>query len=244
MPFLVHIFDGGKRKRVDEGDVSLLSASTRIKNARTASIITTSATSSNGVGNASTHNHASMIVTNAANPSKPQSFCSKRISFEERCNQLLRFKEEFGHCIVPNKYLDNTSLGHWCRSMRTAYSSIQKEMEVLHSVNISPDRIERMEEIDFKWHVLSPDRIERLEEIGFKWHVHNASFDKRCHELVAFKKEFGHCNVPRSYKGNPSLRNWCNIMRNAYSKKQKGNKIRSNLSQDRIERLEEIGFEW
>ena len=30
------------------------------------------------------------------------------------------------------------------------------------------------------------------EDFFFKWHVHDASFEKRCHELVVFKKEFGH----------------------------------------------------
>ena len=302
MPFLVHIFDGGKRKRVvdvDEGDVVLLSSAVKktrrhngsstssITSTSSTSITSTSASSStachknhtgqdagregeggrfnllqgavkdgainprnrndpgkvNGtcsfvdnvpLGNTSrTNSHASPIVTNASIPSRSQSFHSKNTTFEERCNQLLRFKEEFGHCIVPNYYSDNPSLGHWYNAMRCAHNRIKKGSKT--DRNLSPSKTDRN---------LSPDRIERLEDFFFKWHVHDASFEKRCHELVAFKKEFGHCNVPRSYKGNPSLRNWCNIMRNAYSKKQKGNKIRSNLSQDRIERLEEIGFEW
>ena len=33
-------------------------------------------------------------------------------------------------------------------------------------------------------------------------------------------------------------------MRTAYKKIQKGMKTRDNLAQDRIERLEEIGFQW
>ena len=44
--------------------------------------------------------------------------------------------------------------------------------------------------------------------------------------------------------GNPSLGYWCNNMRSAYDKIQKGMKANANLSQDRIERLEKIGFHY
>ena len=91
---------------------------------------------------------------------------------------------------------------------------------------------------------LRPERTERLEEIGFIWHVYDAPFHKRYHELVAFKKVFGHCNVPRSYNGNPSLGLWCKAMGNSYSRKQKGSKCPSNLPQDIIDRLAEISFKW
>ena len=46
---------------------------------------------------------------------------------------------------------------------------------------------------------ISNDRIERLEEIGFQWQVlrteYCKTFEKHCRELIAFKEEFGHCNV-------------------------------------------------
>jgi hypothetical protein len=95
---------------------------------------------------------------------------------------------------------------------------------------------------------VSQDRIERLEEIvGFQWWQgidYNEAFEKRCRELIAFKEDFGHCNVYRRHAGNPSLGTWCNTIRSAYTKIQKGMQTNSNLSQDRIERLEEIGFQW
>jgi len=93
----------------------------------------------------------------------------------------------------------------------------------------------------------SQDRIKRLEEIGFEWQVLKTYFDKifekHCRELTSFKEEFGHCNVPLRYAGNPSLGQWCSQMRNAYKKIQKGMNSESNLLQDRIERLEDIGFQ-
>jgi len=106
--------------------------------------------------------------------------------------------------------------------MRIAYKNIQKGMKT--------DRN------------LSQDRMKHLEEIGFQWQRVEV-FEKRCRELIAFKKEFGHCNVPQRYADNPSLGQWCHNMRSAYKKVQKGMQATRNLSQDRIERLEEIGFQ-
>jgi len=68
---------------------------------------------------------------------------------------------------------------------------------------------------------LSQDQIERLEEIGSKWKAMEI-FEQRCHDLEAFKGEFGHCYVPCQYSVNPSLGNWRNTMRCAYNQIQRG----------------------
>jgi len=110
---------------------------------------------------------------------------------------------------------------HWDTrgDMRTAYKKIQKGMNT--NSNLSQDRIERLEEIGFQWQVLT-DYFDK-------------TFKKRCRELVAFKGEFGYCNVPRSYADDPSLGHWCGNMGTAYNNIQKGMKPNSNLSQGRIE---------
>jgi hypothetical protein len=110
--------------------------------------------------------------------------------------------------------------------MRGAYNNIQKGMKA--NRNISRDRIERLEEIGFQWQGVDYDE----------------AFDKRCCMLIAFKEEFGHCNVPFRYAKNPSLGSWCSSMRGTYNNIQKGMKTNLKLPQDRIERLEEIGFQW
>jgi len=134
-------------------------------------------------------------VANGASTTDTSTQQSKTI-FDKWCNQLLRFKEEFGHCNVPQRYSGNPSLGKWCNDMRNAYKKIQKGMKAHRN--------------------LSQDRIERLEEIGFQWQVvdYDEAFEKHCRDLIAFKEEFGHCNVP--IKNNPSLGNWCGDMRKAY----------------------------
>ena len=93
-------------------------------------------------------------------------------SFNEWCDQLLRFKDEFGHCNFPYRYYaDNPGLGYWCDRMRTAYKKIQKGIQTHRN--------------------LSQGRIERLEEIGFQWQgaYHDNAFEKRCRDLIAFKEK-------------------------------------------------------
>ena len=81
---------------------------------------------------------------------------------------------------------------------------------------------------------LSHDRIARLEKIGFK-----------C-KLIAFKEEsdFGHCNAPQQYPADSSLVRWCKSIRATSNKIQKGMQTNLILSQDRIDRLEDIRFRW
>ena len=99
--------------------------------------------------------------------------------FEKRCRQIISFRDEFGHCDVPQKYKADPTLGIWCKVMQTTHGKIQKGL-----MNQS--------------RVLSQDRIVELEEIGFQLEVcdYDGQFENRCDQLVAFKKEFGHCNVP------------------------------------------------
>ena len=78
---------------------------------------------------------------------------------------------------------------------------------------------------------------------GFdKWKGVNydEAFVNHCRELIAFKEEFGHCNVPHKFSNNQSLGHLCNNMISAYQKIQKGMKVDSNLPHDRIERLEDL----
>ena len=146
--------------------------------------------------------------------------------FDKWCDQLVRFKDEFGHCNVPYRYASTPGLGHWCDNMRTAYKNIQKGIKTHRS--------------------LSQGRVERLEEVGFQWQCvdYNDAFEKHCRDLIAFKEEHGHCNVPYRYANNPSLGRWCDNMRTAYKNIQKGIKTHRSLSQGRVERLEEVGFQW
>jgi hypothetical protein len=64
---------------------------------------------------------------------------------------------------------------------------------------------------------------------------------------MAFKAEFGHCNVPKTKSNNNkyvSLGQWCGNVRTSYKSIKEGGKQRNNkLSKADIKRLEKAGFE-
>ena len=53
-------------------------------------------------------------------------------------------------------------------------------------------------------------------------------------ELAAYKTRFGHCHVPITYDANPSLGAWVFSQQMAYK--------RNKLPEDRVEKLNELGF--
>ena len=84
---------------------------------------------------------------------------------------------------------------------------------------------------------LSQDRIDRLSNIGFKWAFFERGlkvpWETRFDELARYKTEHGDCNVPR---GHGKLGTWVNNQRKAYTA--------GSLAQDRVDRLNSIGFKW
>ncbi|EJK73446.1 hypothetical protein THAOC_04929 [Thalassiosira oceanica] len=84
---------------------------------------------------------------------------------------------------------------------------------------------------------LTQDRIDRLDGIGFKWSLRELAptvpWETRFDELVQYKEKHGDCNVPRN---QGQLGAWVHNQRSAYSA--------NSLAQDRIDRLEGIGFKW
>ena len=147
--------------------------------------------------------------------------------FETNCCDLEAFIDINGHCHVPRNYADNPSLGGWCSEVILAYNGIQE------------GRLSRLD--------LSPERIELLQEIGFTWKTRDDSdavFETNCCDLEAFIDINGHCQVPKKYADNPSLGGWCSEVILAYNGIQEGRLSRLDLSPERIELLEEIGFTW
>ena len=124
----------------------------------------------------------------------------------------LRYKDEFDDANVPARYktASGYNLGTWQNNQRGNYS---KEN-------------------------LSPDRIDRLEKIGFKWNILEEKFEKGFQENLLYKERTGNPNVPARHKTDEGylLGSWQSEQRKNYKK--------GNLSPERIERLGKIGFTW
>ena len=81
--------------------------------------------------------------------------------------------------------------------------------------------------------LLAQDRIDRLNSIGFNWRLKEGCWDTKFQELVRYKAKHGECKVPRS---QGPLGTWADRQRTTYGK--------GKLTQDRIDRLNGIGFDW
>lgn len=82
------------------------------------------------------------------------------------------------------------------------------------------------------FHVI--ELIRKIEDVFEAIRERLVSWEVQYENLCAFKEKYGHCNVPSRYPDNPSLGLWVGKQRKAWKKGQ--------LSKDRIQKLEEIGF--
>lgn len=75
-----------------------------------------------------------------------------------------------------------------------------------------------------------------LKDIGFIWKKHEAAWNEMFEKLLRYKEAFGHCKVPTETEVDPKVGRWITTQR---SRKRQG-----KLTEDRIKRLDEIGFRW
>jgi superfamily II DNA or RNA helicase len=80
---------------------------------------------------------------------------------------------------------------------------------------------------------ISEDRIRLLDEIGFVWDARDFRWEAMFKELSAYKEVHGHLNMPTTSTG---LGSWVHIQRRA--------KRHGKLPEEKIRRLDEIGFSW
>ncbi len=83
---------------------------------------------------------------------------------------------------------------------------------------------------------LSQERIDKLEQIGFIWDIKEMFWEEMFSKLLDYKNNYGNCNVPYQWPENYKLASWVSRQRNM--------KKKEKLSEERIQRLEAIGFVW
>lgn len=150
-------------------------------------------------------------------------------SWNQRLDELKQYKEQFGTCQVPSRYLPNPELGIWVGTQRTQYRLYQ---QAKLSGNSIPNTTS-----------MNEDRVRQLEELGFTWTLRTekeTTWKKRLNELAFFRSTHGHCAVPRSYKGNPRLGEWAATVREAYQHRHDT----GLLDEEKIAELNALGFNW
>ena len=173
-------------------------------------------------------NNKMISKKNKHNPSrsKSQSQSQSRLDIENGLKGLIAFKAEYGHCRVFKYRVEKyKSLVHWCNDVRKSRRKIIMNQKPIIK--------------------LTDHDIKRLIDMGFEWSAKRIPFKSRLQDLAAFKAEYGHCMAPNQGMGKyKSLGLWCYQMRSAKKVKEKNQIPRINLSDEDIQRLTDMGFEW
>jgi len=171
------------------------------------------------LGNSYPSSHAP--TTTATTKTKQVKFRTYQAeNWTEKFEELLQFRNENGHCLVPNCHPQNPALAQWTKRQRYQYKL----------------------KLDGKRSTITDERIRVLEEVGFVWDSHKAVWDERLEELREFRKEFGHCNVPSRYETNHQLAIWVKRQRRQW--KNKMDSKPNCMTDERQQQLEALGFVW
>ena len=139
----------------------------------------------------------------------------------KRVDDLRRYREKHGNCLVPNKYTENPKLGAWVGKQRKQFKMFQEG---------KPSN-------------MTMDRIKILEDLGFVWSLRSlVDWDARLEELKEYQSRHGNCLVPQQYPENPQLGTWVSNQRKQY-RLMKEDKP-SPMTPERVKKLEELGFVW
>ena len=192
--------------------------------------------------------------------------------WEEGFSKLLQFRETEGHCRVVIKHKqDGFNLGAWVSNQRTKQDSMSSERrQKLDDIGFVWDPFSEDWEEGFskllqfqeaeghsrvhagfkldgfnlrqwvsrqrnKQDSMSSERRQRLDDIGFVWDPVREAWEEGFSKLVRFKETEGHLRVTQRFKLNGfSLGQWVSSQR----------AIRDNMSSERRQRLDDIGFIW
>ena len=148
--------------------------------------------------------------------------------WKRRFEELKEYKEVHGHCNVPQ----STDLGKWVKMQREN----KHEADMKNSGTVPARKKPKP--------CLSQERIDKLESIGFQWRVAKPAvgWENRYEQLVQYRMQNGDCNVPQSYPPDKPFGRWVMKQRCQHSLKLRGEK--SQLTDEREKKLNDIGFSW
>ena len=189
-------------------------------------------------------------------------------SWMDQYQKLVEFKNKHGHCNAQ-RHKDG-SLGVWVGNQRVAYANQdlrQDRSDLLQEIgfifdlhdaswmeqygqltefrnknghcNVPQDYGQlgfwvRNQRAFLKKNELKQERYELLQQIDFIWNVPEYVWQNHFEKLVAYKIQNGHCNVPYSF--GDGLGGWLYNQRRLYES--------GKMSEERMHKLEAIGFHW
>ena len=150
--------------------------------------------------------------------SRPFQTCQWNEKFKELC----LYKQQYGHAQVPlnPEKPQFLALARWVKRQRYQYKLFQEGQ---------PSS-------------MTMERLQDLESVGFVWDSQGANWSERLQELKDYRAEYGDCNVPTNYRPNRPLATWVKCQRRQKKLFDRGES--SNITRERIQELDNLGFEW
>ena len=189
----------GSLWRPDQGTIDLLKSLWVAPNNRVGRIVSApeatapadTPLSSSG-GDANTGEAAATAASSMSGAASSSSF--KQEQWNERYEELVQYREKYGHCLVPHGWNENKPLAQWVKRQRYQYKL----------------------RIAGRHTTLTDERCQMLVDLGFVWNAHDAMWEEKFAELVDYEKSHGNCNVPSTYPQNRPLSVWVRCQRRNY----------------------------
>ncbi len=128
--------------------------------------------------------------------------------------ELVRYRRRYGHCDVPHYAPGHVQLSTWVHKQRKRFHQRRPRT----------------------YSQIPPDQKRRLDGLGFSWDPIRELWEKHFKALLEFKRANGHCRVPYNGPGDQELSHWVVLQRYTHKK--------GRLPEDRVERLNRVGFDW
>lgn len=136
------------------------------------------------------------------------------LAWDDFLRHLITFKEEHGHCVVPQKYKssDGFTLGTSVSMVRSGRSFVKG----------------------------FPERQATLKSLGFVFDMRKFQWDHFYNELINYKKEFGHVDVPGKWITPDGMQ----LGRMVSKVRNDKTYLRKSNAHERFKMLQRLGFEW
>merc|ERR1712232_358130 len=136
--------------------------------------------------------------------------------------KLEKYNEEHGNTNVPRNYNIDPGLAKFVQRQRKQYDLMMKG----NRSKMTNDRVLKLESLGFDWAVTSRKQCSRWENMLEK--------------LKQYKNHYGGFNIPESY--DVHLFNWTRRQAHQFNRKQRG--LNSNLTDEKMSKLHELGLDW
>jgi len=146
--------------------------------------------------------------------------------WEIRLSQLKMYFKEYGTFGISNLDRENADLLHWLKYQRF----------LKNNKKLAEEKIKAFEDIGYSFNVRHYVRIAEKKEVKEKVDNYKLAWGSNYLKLLEYKMTNGNCNVPITYRENRTIAN--------FVKRQRSHYRLNKLTQEQIDKLNFLGFEW